>query len=71
MPAVTLRANWNGERILLDEPYEFPPNAPLIVTVLPLSTADRVDDWTTAFKIGLARAYGDDEPDYTPDKVAK
>jgi hypothetical protein len=71
MPAVTLKAHWNGERILLDEPYELPPNAPLMVTVLPASAADRVDDWTTAAKLGLARAYGDDEPDSAPDDVAK
>ena len=71
MPAVTLKAHWNGERILLDEPYELPPNAPLMVTVLSPSAADRVDDWTTAAKLGLARAYGDDEPDYAPGDVAK
>lgn len=71
MAAVTLKAHWNGERILLDEPYELLPNAPLMVTVLPLSAADRGDDWTTAATLGLARAYGDDEPDYTPGDVAK
>jgi hypothetical protein len=42
-----------------------------MVTALPLSAADRVDDWTTAAKLGLAKAYGDDEPDYAPDDVTK
>ena len=71
MPAVTLRAHWNGERILLDEPYEIPPDAILVVTVLEPSAVDATDDWTMAAKLGLARAYGDDEPDYVPDDVAK
>jgi len=42
-----------------------------MVTVLPPWAADRVDDWTTAAKLGLTRAYGADEPDYPPDDVAK
>jgi hypothetical protein len=71
MPAVTLKAHWNGERILLDEPYEIPPNASLMVTVLSSSGATSYDDWTTAAKLGLARAYGDDEPDYAPDDATK
>lgn len=34
MPAVTLKAHYDGERILLDEPFDLPPNTPLMVTVL-------------------------------------
>jgi hypothetical protein len=41
------------------------------VTVLPASEADHVDDWTTAARLGLARAYSDAEPDYAPDDVTK
>ena len=35
MPAVTLKAHYDGERILLDEPCDLPPDTPLMVTVLP------------------------------------
>jgi len=27
MPSVTLKAHYDGERILLDEPFEIPPNS--------------------------------------------
>ncbi len=64
MPAVTLKAHYDGERILLDEPFEIPPNSPLMVTVL--STAEAVvgEDWILAGRKALAAAYGDNEPDY-------
>jgi hypothetical protein len=66
MPAITLKAHYYGERILLDEPFEIPTNAPLMVTVLSSSSvADRGDDWLSAARDGLARAYGDTEPTYT------
>lgn len=35
MPAVTLQAHFDGRQIVLDEPYELPRNASLMVTVLP------------------------------------
>ncbi len=66
MPAVTLKAHYDGERILLDEPFEIPPNSPLMVTVLSPSDAERVGaDWLDAARKALSRAFGDDEPDYT------
>jgi len=34
MPAVTLKAHFNGQQIVLDEPFDLPPDSPLIVTVL-------------------------------------
>lgn len=63
MPTVTLRAHYDGERILLDEPFEIPPNCPLIVTVLSASEGT-AEDWPSAAERALARAYGD-EPEYT------
>lgn len=35
MPTVTLQAHYDGEHIVLDEPYELTPNANLMVTVMP------------------------------------
>ena len=64
MPAVTLKAHYDGERILLDEPFEIPPNSPLMVTVLPATEAVVGEDWILAARKGLSDAYGMDEPDY-------
>jgi hypothetical protein len=38
MPAVTLQAHYDGKHIVLDEAYDLPPNANLMVTVLPASS---------------------------------
>ena len=66
MPAVTLRAHYDGKRILLDEPFDIPPNTPLMVTVLASAEADpAAADWSAIAGEALVRAYGDDEPDYT------
>ena len=66
MSSVTLKAHYDGDRIQLDEPFDLPPNAPLLVTVLPVAErdGDRVA-WLKASKEALARAFADDEPEYT------
>ena len=64
MPAVTLKAHYDGERILLDEPFEIPLNSPLMVTVLPATEAVVGEDWISAARKGLSGAYGTDEPGY-------
>jgi hypothetical protein len=65
MPSVTLKAHYDGERIQLDEPFDLPRNALLLVTVLSLDgNADRVA-WLAASSAALARAFGDNEPEYT------
>ncbi len=68
MPSVILKAHFDGERIVLDEPFEFSVNARLAVTVLPSiesdSDAER-DAWSTLGIANLSRAYGDDEPEYS------
>ena len=38
MPTVALQAHFDGQRIVLDEPYELAPNANLLVTLLPGSS---------------------------------
>ncbi len=67
---VTLRAHYDGEHIVLDEPFEIPANASLAVTVLAPdpSAHDRERErasWAALSAWSLARAYGDDEPEYT------
>ncbi|MGM0578166.1 MAG: hypothetical protein ACQEXJ_20745 [Myxococcota bacterium] len=65
MPTVSIKAHYDGERIVLDEPFELPPDSPLMVTVLPTPDAEMGEDWAGAAKTALAGAYGDDEPEYT------
>jgi len=65
MPTVSLRAHYDGERIRLDEPFDLPPDVPLLVTVLvPEADNDR-DAWIATGQQALARAYGNNEPEYT------
>jgi hypothetical protein len=35
MPTVAIAAHYDGKNIVLDEPYSLPPNASLMVTLLP------------------------------------
>lgn len=68
MPAVTLSAHFDGQQIVLDEPYPLAPHASLTVVVLPEDDQER-DDWARFGLQNLARAYGDDEPEYTLDMI--
>jgi hypothetical protein len=71
MPSITLKAHYDGQTILLDEPYELPPDARLLVTVLaPTQDAER-EGWARLGGEGLARAYADSEPDYGPEDVRR
>jgi hypothetical protein len=63
MPTAILRAHYDGEHIVLDEPFELPANAPLMVTVFGPDTER--SEWAALNAASLARAYGDREPDYT------
>jgi hypothetical protein len=68
MPTVSLKAHYDGERIVLDEPFDLPKHSPLIVTVLPAQGGplDRERaEWSALAVQSLARAYGDQEPEYT------
>ena len=68
MNAVTLKAHFDGKQICLDEPYELRPGSHLFVTVVAESveTQDQEREaWFGLARESLARAYGDDEPDYS------
>jgi hypothetical protein len=66
MPAISLRAHYDGTAIRLDEPYELPRDAQLLVTVLaPVASDDERTAWGTLAAEGLAGAYGDNEPEYS------
>jgi hypothetical protein len=58
MPTVALHAHYDGHRIVLDEPYDLPANANLIVTVLPPSSdADSEEVWLRAASTNDAFAF--------------
>ena len=66
MNAATLKAHYDGKHICLDEPFPLKPNTRLLVTIVPGETAeDERQAWLVASQAQLARAYGDDEPDYS------
>ena len=68
MSVVTLKAHFDGKQIQLDEPYEIPPDAKVTVTGYS-GEEESLDEWRSAWFAlshkGLARAYGDDEPNYS------
>lgn len=63
MPTVILKAHDDGQHIVLDEPFPLPANAPLMVTVI--APDDERSEWTDFGAQNLARARGNDEPEYT------
>jgi len=66
MNAVTLKAHYDGQHIRLDEPFPLKPNTRLLVTVVPGETAEEERQaWLAASQAWLARAYGENEPDYS------
>ena len=69
MEAKTLRAHFDGNKILLDEPCELEPDAELIITVLPKPSDEEREDWARLSLESLERAYGDDEPEYSLDLI--
>jgi hypothetical protein len=69
MSAVTLKAHYDGERIVLDEPFELPANARLVVTVL--SSDPERTEWSEVAMRGLAGAYGEAEPEYSSEDIRK
>jgi hypothetical protein len=69
MPAGTLKAHFDGKRILLDEPFEIPANTRLMMTALPATEAAAGTDWIHAVSKAFSGAYGPDEPEYGLDDI--
>ncbi len=68
MPSVILKGHYDGKHIVLDEPFELPPNAPLAIAVLSPASAEHDREraeWADLSARNLARAYGNDEPEYS------
>jgi len=64
MTPITLQAHFDGQQILLNEPFDLQPGTQLIVTVVP-PPDDEQEDWYAFSAQNLAEAYGDDEPTYS------
>jgi hypothetical protein len=70
MPAVTFPAHYDGRQIVLDEPYDLPANANLMVTLLPSAVeTDSEEAWLHATATSDAFAFLADpaEDIYTAD----
>jgi hypothetical protein len=50
----SILAHFDGERILLDEPFELEPNAKLIIQVLPKGDDER-EQWLTLYPKQVCR----------------
>lgn len=61
-----IRGHFDGETIVLDEPFDLKPNTPVIVKVL---SDDEAANWLALGKKNFARAYADNEPEYSLDKI--
>ncbi|PSB24752.1 hypothetical protein [Stenomitos frigidus] len=68
MDTVSLSAHFDGERIVLDEPFNLEPNTRLIITILPKQDAER-ESWLSLSGSRLEAAYGEDEEDYPVDLI--
>jgi hypothetical protein len=66
MASRSLKAHFDGRAIHLDEPCDLAEGAQLIVTVLePGPPEEERAGWIRLAAHGLARAYGESEPDYS------
>ena len=75
MKTITLSAIYDGENIRLEDDFPLQKNTRLLVTVLsPSEDTEEAfhafrDDWFRFGARNLARAYDDDEPEYSMDMI--
>ena len=66
---VSLKAHFDGTRIVLDEAFPLAPQMKLLVTVIEDEGASDADAerraWSERSKQAMARVFGDDEPEYS------
>ncbi len=71
MPSITLKAHYDGQHILLDEPFDLPVDSSLMVTVLLPEINNENDQWVSVALRGLSQAYSDNEPEYSLDNIRR
>lgn len=70
MHSRTVRAHFDGEHICLDEACTLEPGTPLLVIVLPQRRDESEhEDWIRVSQQTLARACGEEEPEYSLDTI--
>ena len=77
MSAIMLKAHFDGEKVVLDEPANLQPDTKLIVTVLEIAekngASDKIEEergeWEKLSINGLEYAYSKDEPVYSIDLI--
>jgi hypothetical protein len=67
MPKVALPAHYDGDQIRLDEPFRLPKDARLLVVLM--SEPTEGEAWAGLSMAALARAYANDEPEYSTSDV--
>jgi hypothetical protein len=65
MVALPLRSHFDGVQILFDEPHDLRPGTPLATVILQRQSDLEKPEWIAAARSGLARRYGDEEPEYS------
>ena len=70
MPIISIPAHYDGQQVRLDEEIALTPNTRLIVTVLEGADDER-DDFLRLSESGLARAYEDDEVEYSEEDLRR
>ena len=71
MPSITLKAHYDGQHILLDEPFDLPVDSSLMVTVHLPEINNENDQWVSVALRGLSQAYSDNEPEYSLDNIRR
>ena len=69
MNTINLKAHFDGNKILLDEPLNLEPDTKLIITVLPKHTNEEREEWMLLSKKNLERAYDKNEPEYSTNLI--
>ncbi len=69
MSPLTLKAHFDGTHITLDEPFDLQPDMQLAVVVFPTADDRERAEWGKNAAAGLARAYSESEPEYTPEDI--
>lgn len=69
MDPISIPAHFDGQQILLDEPFDLEPNSKLIVTVVGDNHDAERAAWMRLSADGLSRAYDDNEEEYSLDLI--
>jgi len=64
MKTKTIKAHFNGDQIVVDDPVELEPNTKLLITIIAKPDEEH-DAWVSLSKNRLEQAYDSNEMDYS------